>query len=142
MDTCSLDPVRRPRKRRSTWLQGDLSAGLLAPELRLVVLTEEELFAKGARHKPQAKSKAATFLSSLEDLNVGDYVVHVQHGIAKYHGLKRLSVQDFDSDYLILEFVGGDKLYVPLGSTQPGAAVQRRRGPCAATRPSWRHQLG
>src|SRR6476660_3550445 len=67
-------------------LHGDLSAGFLAPDLRLAVLTEEELFAKGARHKPQAKSKAATFLSSLEDLNVGDYVVHVQHGIAKYQG--------------------------------------------------------
>jgi transcription-repair coupling factor (superfamily II helicase) len=93
---------------------GDLSAGFLSSELRLAVLTEEELFAKGARHKPQAKSKAATFLSSLEDLNVGDYVVHVQHGIAKYRGLKRLSVQDFDSDYLILEFYGSDTLYVPL----------------------------
>ena len=65
---------------------GDLSAGFLSSELRLAVLTEEELFAKGARHKPQAKSKAATFLSSLEDLNIGDYVVHVQHGIAKYEG--------------------------------------------------------
>ena len=93
---------------------GDLSAGFLSSELRLGVLTEEELFAKGARHKPQAKSKAATFLSSLEDLNIGDYVVHVQHGIAKYRGLKRLSVQDFESDYLILEFFGGDTLYVPL----------------------------
>ena len=93
---------------------GDLSAGFLSSELRLGVLTEEELFAKGARHKPQAKSKAATFLSSLEDLNIGDYVVHVQHGIAKYRGLKRLSVQDFESDYLILEFYGGDTLYVPL----------------------------
>jgi transcription-repair coupling factor (superfamily II helicase) len=94
--------------------QGDLSAGFLSSELRLAILTEEELFAKGARHKPQVKSKAATFLSSLEDLNVGDYVVHVQHGIAKYRGLKRLSVQDFDSDYLILEFHGSDTLYVPL----------------------------
>jgi len=95
-------------------LHGDLSAGFLSSDLRLAVLTEEELFAKGARHKPQAKSKTATFLSSLEDLNVGDYVVHVQHGIARYLGLKRLSVQDFESDYLILEFAGGDKLYVPL----------------------------
>lgn len=95
-------------------LNGDLSAGFVSTDLRLTVLTEEELFAKGARHKPQAKSKAATFLSSLEDLNVGDHVVHVQHGIARYLGLKRLSVQDFDSDYLILEFAGGDKLYVPL----------------------------
>jgi len=95
-------------------MRGDLSAGFLSGALRLAVLTEEELFAKGARHKPQPKSKTATFLSSLEDLNVGDYVVHVQHGIAKYRGLKRLAVQDFESDYLILEFSGGDTLYVPL----------------------------
>ncbi|MBX3349282.1 MAG: transcription-repair coupling factor [Nitrospira sp.] len=95
-------------------LHGDLSVGFLSGELRLALLTEEELFAKGARHKPQLKSRTATFLSSLEDLSVGDYVVHVQHGIAKYRGLKRLSVQDFESDYLILEFAGGDTLYVPL----------------------------
>ena len=95
-------------------LHGDLSAGFLSGDVRLALLTEEELFAKGARHKPQPKSKTATFLSSLEDLNVGDYVVHVQHGIAKYRGLKRLSVQDFESDFLILEFAGGDTLYVPL----------------------------
>ena len=95
-------------------MHGELSAGFLSGDLRLALLTEEELFAKGARHKPQPKSKTATFLSSLEDLNVGDYVVHVQHGIAKYRGLKRLAVQDFESDYLILEFAGGDTLYVPL----------------------------
>ena len=95
-------------------VHGDLSAGFLSDDLRLALLTEEELFAKGARHKPQPKTKTATFLSSLEDLSVGDYVVHVQHGIAKYRGLKRLAVQDFESDYLILEFAGGDTLYVPL----------------------------
>ncbi len=95
-------------------LHGDLSAGFLSGDLRLALLTEEELFAKGVRHKPQPKSRTATFLSSLEDLSVGDYVVHVQHGIAKYRGLKRLSVQDFESDFLILEFSGGDTLYVPL----------------------------
>jgi transcription-repair coupling factor (superfamily II helicase) len=95
-------------------LHGDLSAGFLSGDLRLALLTEEELFAKGARHKPQPKSRTATFLSSLDDLNVGDYVVHVQHGIAKYRGLKRLSVQDYESDFLILEFAGGDTLYVPL----------------------------
>lgn len=95
-------------------LHGDLSTGFLLKDLQFALLTEEELFAKGARHKPQPKSRTATFLSSLEDLNVGDYVVHVQHGIAKYRGLKRLVVQDFESDYLILEFSGGDTLYVPL----------------------------
>ena len=95
-------------------INGDVSAGFLSPDLRLIVLTEEELFAKGHRHKPPQKSKAVTFLSSLEDLNSGDFVVHVQYGIARYQGLRRLSVQGFDSDYLILEFAGTDKLYVPL----------------------------
>ncbi|MBI4400594.1 MAG: transcription-repair coupling factor [Nitrospirae bacterium] len=95
-------------------LHGDLSAGFVSAEGRLAVITEEELFAKGMRHRPPPKSKAATFLSSLEDLNAGDYVVHVQHGIGRYQGLRRLSVQGFESDYLVLEFAGGDKLYVPL----------------------------
>jgi transcription-repair coupling factor (superfamily II helicase) len=74
---------------------GDLSAGFLSSELRLGVLTEEELFAKGARHKPQAKSKAATFLSSLEDLNIGDYVVR-QARHRKYRG-SSVSGQDFEA---------------------------------------------
>ena len=93
---------------------GELSAGFVSAEGRLAIITEEELFAKGIRHRPLPKSKAAAFLSSLEDLNDGDFVVHVQHGIGRYRGLRRLSVQEFESDYLVLEFAGGDTLYVPL----------------------------
>jgi transcription-repair coupling factor (superfamily II helicase) len=95
-------------------LHGDLSAGFVSAEGRFSVITEDELFAKGMRHRPPPKSKTATFLSSLEDLNAGDYVVHIQHGVGRYEGLRRLSVQGFESDYLILTFAGGDKLYVPL----------------------------
>ena len=47
-------------------------------------------------------------------LHVRDYVVHVQYGIARYEGIRRLRVQDFESDYLILQFAGKDTLYVPL----------------------------
>jgi transcription-repair coupling factor (superfamily II helicase) len=93
---------------------GELSAGFVALEGRFAIITEEEVFGKGMRHRPAQKAKTAAFLSSLEDLNVGDYVVHVQHGIARYEGLRRLSVQDFDSDYLVLRFAGEDTLYVPL----------------------------
>ena len=53
-------------------------------------------------------------MKSVEELKVGDYVVHVQHGIGRYVGLQRLSVHGFTSDYLILEYVGDDKVYVPL----------------------------
>jgi transcription-repair coupling factor (superfamily II helicase) len=93
--------------------QGTLSAGFVS-QAGLAVVTEEELFAKGLRHRPPSKTKTATFLSSLEDLNEGDFVVHVQHGIGRYRGLRRLAVQEFESDYLVLEFFGGDTLYVPL----------------------------
>ncbi len=93
---------------------GELSAGFVSRDDAFAIVTEEEVFAKGARHKPAAKSKAATFLASLDELNVGDYVVHVQYGIGQYRGLKRLSVQGYDSDYLMLEFARADTLYVPL----------------------------
>ncbi len=103
-----------PQKLPFYLMQGELSAGFLFDGERLTIVTEEELFAKGARHRPPPKSKSAAFLSSLEDLNEGDFVVHVQHGIGRYRGLRRLTVQEYESDFLILEFGGGDTLYVPL----------------------------
>ncbi|MEP6887905.1 MAG: DEAD/DEAH box helicase, partial [Nitrospirales bacterium] len=106
-------------------IQGNLSKGFVSTDGRLTIITEEELFAKGMRHRPAQKSKTATFLSSLDDLKTGDYVVHVQHGIARYEGLRRLSVQGFESDYLILRFAGGDTLYVPLDRLNQ---VQRYKG--------------
>jgi transcription-repair coupling factor (superfamily II helicase) len=112
-------------KRPFYLLQGDLSTGFVSAEGRVAVITEEELFAKGLRHRLPARGKTATFLSSLEDLNVDDFVVHLQHGIGRYRGLRRLSIQGFDSDYLVLEFDGGDRLYVPLDRLNQ---VQRYRG--------------
>jgi transcription-repair coupling factor (superfamily II helicase) len=106
-------------------IQGNLSTGFVSTDGHLTIITEEELFAKGMRHRPAQKSKTATFLSSLDDLKTGDYVVHVQHGIARYEGLRRLAVQGFESDYLILRFAGGDTLYVPLDRLNQ---VQRYKG--------------
>ncbi|MGD9852046.1 MAG: transcription-repair coupling factor [Nitrospirales bacterium] len=95
-------------------LEGDLSAGFIAPHARIAFVTEEELFGKGIRHRPHTKSTTAKFFSSLDDLKEGDLVVHLQHGIGRYLGLKRLEVQNCTSDYLLLEFAGTDTLYVPL----------------------------
>jgi transcription-repair coupling factor (superfamily II helicase) len=105
--------------------QGYLSSGFLIQDTPFAIVTEDDLFAKVSRHRPQPKSKTAAFLSSLEDLNAGDYVVHVQHGISRYNGLRHLSVQGFESDYLILEFAGKDTLYVPLDRINQ---VQKYRG--------------
>ncbi|RMH30909.1 MAG: transcription-repair coupling factor [Nitrospirae bacterium] len=106
-------------------VQGDLSRGFLSREGRIAFLTEEELFGKAPTHRPPPKTCAAKFFSSLEDLSIGDFVVHVHHGIARYQGLRRLSIQGCESDYLLLQFAGSDTLYVPLDRIND---VQRYRG--------------
>ena len=95
-------------------LEGDLSAGFISHEGHIAFVTEEELFGKGIRHRPHTKSPTAKFFSSLDDLKEGDVVVHLQHGIGRYVGLRRLEVQGYTSDYLLLQFGGTDTLYVPL----------------------------
>ena len=57
--------------------QGYLSAGFLIQDSPFTVVPEDDLFAKVTRHRPQLKSKTAAFLSSLENLRAGDFVVHV-----------------------------------------------------------------
>jgi len=93
---------------------GTLSSGFIDLPNRLAVLTDEDLFGKTVRHRPPPKSKREQFLSSLEDLEAGDYIVHSLHGIARYEGLKRLSVQGTESDFMILHYLGGDTLYLPV----------------------------
>ena len=95
-------------------LEGELSAGFISHDGRLAFVTEEELFGKGIRHRPQTKTATAKFFSTLDDLKEGDLVVHLQHGIGRYLGLRRLEVQECTSDYLLLQFGGTDTLYVPL----------------------------
>ncbi len=95
-------------------LEGELSAGFISNDGRLAFVTEEELFGKGIRHRPQTKSPTAKFFSTLDDLKEGDLVVHLQHGIGRYLGLRRLEVQECTSDYVLLQFGGTDTLYVPL----------------------------
>ena len=78
------------------------------------LITDEEIF--GLRHKKQRfkKSSVKRFFSSLGTLNAGDYVVHVEYGIGRYQGLTKISVGDKESDFLVIEYQEGDKVYVPV----------------------------
>jgi transcription-repair coupling factor (superfamily II helicase) len=72
---------------------------------------ESELVAS----KPQRqKSKVSAFLSDFRDLQVGDYVVHVEHGIGQYQGLKEINQGDGMAEFMLLEYAEGARLYVPL----------------------------
>lgn len=110
---------------------GSISEGFALDGLKIVFVTEEALTGGGklgGRHPSAAskrsseKSKQAGFLASFEDLNAGDYVVHLDHGVGKYIGLKRLTIRQgerdtgYESDFLVLEYLANDKVYVPLDS--------------------------
>jgi transcription-repair coupling factor (superfamily II helicase) len=66
-----------------------------------------------ARPEPK-RSKTAAFVSDFRDLAMGDYVVHVEHGIAQYQGLKEIVQDGLSVEFMILEFAEAAKLYVPL----------------------------
>jgi transcription-repair coupling factor (superfamily II helicase) len=106
--------------------RGDLASGFLLPSAGLSLLTEEDLFAKGIHHRPPTRFKASTLLSSVEDLRVGDLIVHLHHGIGRYQGLKHLAISGFESDFLIIEYASKDRLYLPLDRLD---LVQKYIGP-------------
>ena len=93
-----------------------ISAGVSFLDSNLIVFGANDLSDDAdvaARPEPK-RSKTAAFVSDLRDLGVGDYVVHVQHGIAQYQGLKEIVQDGLSVEFMILEFAEQAKLYVPL----------------------------
>lgn len=90
---------------------GALSSGLFFPGL--LILTEKEIFGERPIYRPIKKSKVSKLLASLEDLMPGDFVVHKEHGIGRFRGLIRQSVEGIEEDLLVLDYEGG-RLYIPL----------------------------
>ncbi|PKR77505.1 transcription-repair coupling factor [Halalkalibacillus sediminis] len=94
---------------------GDLQEGFEMPNYRLAVLTEEELFKK-KKPKKRRKQKLsnAERIKSYQELSIGDYVVHSNHGIGKYIGIETLEVNQKHKDYMVIRYSGNDKLFVPV----------------------------
>jgi transcription-repair coupling factor (superfamily II helicase) len=94
-----------------TVLQGSLDGGWLLDD-RLTLITDVELF--GFVKQPRAgRKRPIPHQWFLPQLAPGDYVVHVDHGIARFHGMARMSSDGMEREYLVLEYAAGDKLYVP-----------------------------
>jgi transcription-repair coupling factor (superfamily II helicase) len=92
-----------------------LGEGVSIPEARLVVYGNADLFEKaGPPQRPRSRPKTATFFSDLSDLKPGDYVVHVDHGIGQFEGLRQVSVEGANGEFMLLKYAADAKLYVPL----------------------------
>ncbi|MGC1421357.1 MAG: transcription-repair coupling factor [Terracidiphilus sp.] len=93
-----------------------IASGVSFPDANLVLFGANDMSDDAdvaARPEPK-KSKTAAFLSDFRDLAIGDYVVHVEHGIAQYQGLKEIVQDGLAVEFMILEFAEQAKLYVPL----------------------------
>ncbi|MCE1224941.1 MAG: transcription-repair coupling factor [Geobacteraceae bacterium] len=94
---------------------GDLSRGFRLPDAKLAVIAEEELFGKRTRRKSGVTAlRTKQILASLAELKPGDAMVHVDHGIGIYRGLQHLKTGAVEGDFLLLEYAGNDKLYLPI----------------------------
>ena len=91
-----------------------LREGFELPDLGLTVLAERDLFAEERQATAGKKAGRAAFVSDFRDLKQGDWVVHVDHGVARYAGLGRPKGGSLNRDFMVLEFAGGDRLFVPV----------------------------
>jgi transcription-repair coupling factor (superfamily II helicase) len=101
----------------TTLVKAFVPDGLVLPEASMAVFGARDLFdeSEAVLTRPQRqKSKVSAFLSDFRDLAVGDYVVHVEHGIGQYQGLKEIPQGDSVAEFMVLEYAEGARLYVPL----------------------------
>jgi transcription-repair coupling factor (superfamily II helicase) len=112
----------------STYFEEDVAAativrayvpeGVAVPDANLVLFGARDLFDEpevSLAHPQRQKSKVSAFLSDFRDLAVGDYVVHVEHGIGQYQGLREIPQEDGGAiEFMVLEYAEGARLYVPL----------------------------
>ncbi len=89
-----------------------LERGFIVSSARLAVLAESDVTGRRRAHRrprPRPRANEGFF----DDLAPGDYVVHHQHGVARFGGMVTRAIGGASRDYLLLEYRGGDKLYVP-----------------------------
>ncbi len=88
--------------------------GVEISSLKLLILSDQEIFGKSYRKKKQFKKKSSRPIESFLDLKEGDYVVHINHGIGTFRGIERMAAGGVERDFLLIEYADGDKLYVSL----------------------------
>ena len=91
-----------------------ISAGFALPAANLVVIQENEIFGRKRRIQRTAAAVRSEAIDSFVDLSAGDYIVHVNYGIGRYHGLQRMRALGNERDYIDLEFGGEEHVYLPI----------------------------
>ncbi|MFO0589200.1 MAG: transcription-repair coupling factor [Polyangiaceae bacterium] len=143
-DPSVLDATDKASRDTALVVTGNLARGVIAPLSGIALVTEEEVFGSRAHRRAaraaSSKTSSRPFVEDLKSLQVGDFVVHVEHGIGKYLGLTHRRLGEpvnadrpapkfaptgilapdgqgsggLTVDLLVVEYAGGDKLYLPV----------------------------
>ncbi len=113
-----LDLLRDQEVPSPPLMTGSLEEGFLIPSIKLALVTEQNLLPRRKKKRRLRREDGSISISDYRDLAVGDYVVHEQHGIAKYQGLHTLEVSGVKRDYIFLKYRGTDKLYIPVDQVE------------------------
>jgi transcription-repair coupling factor (superfamily II helicase) len=93
---------------------GEISGGFVDGDARLAIVADEEIFGRRVRRKARKARDENAFAAAFRDLDEGDLVVHVEHGIGRYLGLTKMQIRGVEGDFLVLAYEGADRLYLPV----------------------------
>ena len=94
---------------------GNLRSGIEFPLHKLALITENELFTKAPKRiRRKQNITNAERIKNYQELKVGDYVVHASHGVGKYLGIETVEVNKLHKDYMLINYLGDDRLFVPI----------------------------
>src|SRR5216683_1355387 len=93
---------------------GEVSQGFVDAADGFAVVSDEEIFGVRARRRARQKRADLPFAATFRELKEGDLIVHTDFGIGRYAGLTKMQVQGVAGDFLVLEYAGRDKVYLPV----------------------------
>ncbi len=120
-----LPVVDRPEKLRPVVTSTGIHAGFVLPALGFGVVGEHEIAGRRRAHRKAGRGTRKVQPDAYRDLTEGDFLVHHHHGIGRFAGLVHREIAGVERDYLLVEYAGEDRLYVP---TDQLAAVTRYTG--------------
>ena len=93
-------------------IKGQLRSGFMYPMIKFVAISDTDIFGEKKKRKRRKYGYSGTNISSFTDLNIGDYVVHENHGLGVYRGIEKIEVDHIVKDYIKIEYAKGSNLYV------------------------------
>ena len=95
-------------------VSGEISGGFVDGEGRLALVADEEIFGHRVRRRTRRSREDKQFAAAFRELEEGDLVVHVEHGIGRYLGLTKMQIRGVEGDFLVVAYEGADRLYLPV----------------------------